>query len=865
MRTLRSWVWRLRGLFDRDRRERELAEEIESHIELHIDHNIRCGMPPGEARRAALLKLGGVEATKEILRDRRSLPLVEHFARDLRYAAFTAVKNKGFTAVVVFTLALGIGVAALVFSVVHALFLRPLPYPDADRLAVVHKSARSGGDKGLMSFSELQDLKARGVFEGVAGCAYAAWPGVLSSGDEVELTSMVGVTEDFFSVLGVRPLLGSTPGSGEHGGIVLSHTLWRRLFQGRRDAIGRQVRLNGLARTVVGVMPADFQLFRSERPEIFAPETAASHHPDAETLECIARLRRGVTLNATMRELGRTAGSGEKGGSERPRYEATDLRLRLFGDYRGALIMLSGAVLFVLLIACANVANLLLARMTVRAQELRIRVALGASRLRVTAQLLTENLLTAIAGGAAGLLLAYEGVRLLERLRMGGFRTLPQFRIDGPVLAFTALLCLLVPLLCSLGPVLRFTAQAGGQLKEGAPTVTPTHWRMGRAIVVCGMAFSFMLLVGAGLLAASFIRLARVDPGFQAAKVMFLEFDDNRLFYEDIIRRQAFYDELVRRVQASPGIAAAGQTDQVPLSDDVWNIALSATLAAPPAGSSGKISVFLRTVDAGFFRALSIPLRKGRLIEARDMRGSQPVAVINESFARRVWGGADPLGQRLNLLGMDLTIVGVAGDVRESGLRNEPTDQLLYVSTSQFIKGNRVLAVRAMSDPAALVSAVKQVARSLEPGAPVVRLRNMSRIVADSIAAERFSALLMTCLGALALALASVGVYALAAFSVSQRTREFGVRLALGAQQRQILGLLMREEAPLVGAAVGLGALGGWVLTRFLASQLYEVSPGDPLFFAAAALCLAAFATVASYLPARRASRADPIAALRWE
>ncbi|MBZ5586665.1 MAG: ADOP family duplicated permease, partial [Acidobacteriia bacterium] len=817
------------------------------------------------ARRAALLKLGGVEATKENCRERRGLPLLEHFARDLRYAGLSAVRNKGFTAVVVLTLALGIGAAALVFSVAHALFLRPLPYADADRLAVVRKAARSGGDKGLLSFRELQELKARGIFNGIAGFAYAAWPGVLSSGEEVELVSMVDVTEDFFTVLGVRPLLGSTPRPGQSGGIVLSHALWGRLFRARSDAVGRQVRLNGATRTVVGVMPAGFQLFRSDRAEVFAPDRAASNHPDAETLACVARLRGGVGLPATMREVARAAAPGESGGSERTRYEAADLRSRLFGEYRGALLTLSVAAAFFLLIACANVANLLLARMTVRLRELRIRVALGASRLRVAAQLLTEGLLTALAGGAAGLLLAHEGVRLLERLRMGGFRALPPFRIDGPVLGLTALLCLLVPLLCTLAPLLRFAVRGGAQLKECAPTVTPTHWRTGRAIVVCAMAFSLMLLVGAGLLASSFLKVARVDPGFKAANVIFLEFDDNRLFFEDIIRRQAFYDELVRRLQDSPEVAAAGQTDQVPLSDDVWNVALSASLATPPSGSSGKVGVFLRTVDAGFFRALKIPLRNGRLVEARDARGSPPVAVINEGFAQRVWGAANPLGQHLNLLGMDLTIVGVAGDVRESGLRNKPNDQILYVSTGQFIKGNRVLAVRATADPAAVVPAVKQLAHGLEPGAPALRVRSMSRIVSDSIAAERFSAVLMTALSALALALASVGVYAVVAFSVSQRTREFGVRLAMGARQGQILGLLLREEAPLVAAAAGLGALGGWVLMRFLAGQLYEVSPGDPLYFGIAALSVAAFAALASYLPARRASRADPVAALRWE
>ncbi len=866
MRTLRSWIWRLRGMFHRGRAERELAEEIESHIQMHVDHNLRRGMAPGQARREALLKLGGLDATKEGCRDRRGLPLVENFARDLRYAALDAVRHKAFTAVVVLTLGLGIGASALVFSAVHALFLRPLPYAGGDRLVEVRKPVRSRGDKGLISFSGLASLKASGVFAGVAGFAYAAWPGVLASGDDMELTSMVDVTGDFFAVLGVPPMLGAAPGPADRSTLVLSYAAWKRLFAGRPDAIGRQARLNGVNRTVVAVMPASFQLFRSERPEIFLPDTAASSHPDAETLACIARLRHGAAFPAVIRDLARVPAPDGKERFQGPGFEAVDLRSSLFGDYRPALLTLFGAVLFVLLIACANVAGLLLARMTVRSRELHLRVALGASLRRVTAQLLTENLVSALAGTVCGLLLAYGGVEMLKQLRMSGFRALPEFRIDGPVLAFTALVCLLVPLLCGLSPVLQLALRRSARLIEGAPTATPAHWRSGRANVVAGLAFSFVLLVGAGLLAATFFKVARIDPGFQTANLMFIEFDDNRLFFEDIVRRQAFYDELVSRAGDLTGVVAAGQSDQVPLSDDVRNVPISVTLATPPAGSSGKAGAFLRTTDGGFFRALGIPLRTGRFLEARDARGSQVAGVINEGFARRVWGApANALGQRLKLLGADVTIVGVAGDVRESGLRNRPADQILYVSTRQFIKGNRVLAVRAKADASGLVPALLRLAASLEPGAPPVRIRNMAQIVADSISAERFSAVLITGLSALALALSSMGVYAVVAFSVSQRIREFGVRLAIGAQRRQILMLLLREEAPLIAAALGLGAAAGLLLTRVLASQLYEVSPGDPLFFIAAGIPVALIAALASCVPAYRASRIDPVAALRWE
>jgi len=379
------------------------------------------------------------------------------------------------------------------------------------------------------------------------------------------------------------------------------------------------------------------------------------------------------------------------------------------------------------------------------------------------------------------------------------------------------------------------------------------------------MAFSFMLLLGAGLLVSSFLRVARVYPGFETANMLFMDFDDNQMFYSNLERRQAFYDSLVSSLQATPGIKAAGMTDQVPLSDDVMTVATPIELTQDSRLTSRNLSVFLRSVDSGFFRAMGIPVKRGRFLAERDNMGASPAAVINESFARRAWGDRDPVGQSLKLYGRELTIVGVVGDIRELGLRTKPAEQVLYVSARQFMKGNRVLVVRTAADPLAMVPTIKRTARSLESSVPAIRARSMARIVSDSIGVERFGALLMSGMGLLALVLACAGVYALVAFSVSQRTREFAVRIALGAQQRQILRLLLKEGAPLIAAAVGLGAIGGWTLSRFLAGQLYGVSPNDPLFFIAAAFSLAAFASVACYVPARKASRADPVSALRYE
>ncbi len=869
MRLPRALLVRLSSLFGRERLERDLAEELDSHLQMHIEDNLRRGMSPAEARRVALIKLGGMDQTKEKCRDRLGFPALEHFVRDLRNGARAIRRNPGFASGVILTLALGIGANTLVFSVVHALLLRPLPFKDGERLSVIEKHSSPAADKSLLSHLNLMDLKKRDhIFEGVAGCDFSSWPGVLKSGGEAELASLVGVTEDFFTVLGVRPVIGGLPAPGDTTFVMLSYGTWRGFFQGRTDIIGRQVKVDGFARTVAGVMPPDFQLFRSGRPELLLASGAA-RHPDTDSLECVARLKAGVSSHQAEDAL-RSSIRADTPDSLNARrdvvFRVAGLRERLFGAYRHGVLTLMAAVAFVLLIACVNVANLMLARTAVRGGELSIRVALGASRVRVAMQVLTESLVLAILGGGLGVGLAFAGLQSMYRLGILSFRGLPPFRIDGPVLAFAGLVALLPPLMCSVAPVLRFFAgMRSFASRQWAGTFTPASWRLSRLMVISGMAFCFVLLVGTGLLVTSFVRLSRVDPGFQAENVMFVDFDDNALFYSALGRRQTFYSELVTSLGSSPGIRATGLTDQVPLSDDVSSVPTLVTLPGRVSQESGSVNVFLRSVDAGFFSVMGIPLKKGRLFSGNDTRQSASVAVINEAFVRRCWGDADPIGRRLRLYSQEPTIIGVVGDVSAFGLKHKPVEDVLYVSVEQFQKGNRVLAVRTLSDPLALAAEIKNQARSIEPSAPVIRVRTMPGIISDSIRAERSSAVLMTSLGGLALVLACIGIYALISFFVSQHSREFAVRIALGASDRQILTMLFGQALRMVVMGTVIGAMGAWAMSRFLSGQLYGVEPGDPLIYGLAALCMAGLGLLACYLPARRAAGTDPAFVLRWE
>ncbi len=869
MRLPRPLLTRLSDLFVKERLERDLSEELDSHLQMHIENNLRRGMSPAEARRVALIKLGGLDQTKEKCRDRRGFPALEHFVRDLRNGARVVRRNPGFASGVIFTLALGIGANTLVFSVVHALLLRPLPFKDGERLSVIQKHYSPAGDKGLLSHLNLMDLKKRDrIFEGVAGCDFSAWPGVLKSGGEVELASLVGVTEDFFTVLGVKPVIGGLPAPGDTSFVMLSYGTWRGFFQSRTDIIGRQVKVDGFTRTVAGVMPSEFQLFQSGRPELLLPSGAA-RRPDTDTLECVARLKAGVSPRQAEDQLGSSIHADTPDSLNAGRdviFRVAGLRERLFGAYRHGVLTLMAAVGFVLLIACVNVSNLMLARTAVRGGELSIRVALGASRVRVAMQVLTESLMLAILGGGLGVALAIAGLQSMYGLGILSFRGLPPFRIDGPVLAFAGLVALLPPLLCSVVPVLRlFAGTRSFANRQWAGTFTPASWRLSRLMVISGMAFCLVLLVGTGLLVTSFVRLSRVDPGFHAENVMFVDFDDNSLFYSALDRRQAFYRELVTSLESSPGIRATGLTDQVPLSDDVSSVPTPVTLLGHVSQESRNVSVFLRSVDAGFFSVMGIPLKKGRLFSDHDTRQNAPVAVINEAFARRCWGDADPVSRRLRLYAQEPIIIGVVGDVSAFGLKRKPAEDVLYVSVEQFQKGNRVLAARTWSDPLALASVIRNQARSIEPSAPIIRIRTMTGIISDSIRAERSSAVLMTSLGGLALVLACIGIYALISFFVSQHSREFAVRIALGASSRQILRMLFAQALRMVVTGIAVGALGAWAMSRFLSGQLYGVEPGDPLIYALAAFCMAGLGMVACYLPARRAAGTDPAVVLRWE
>ena len=874
--------------------EREMDDEMRFHVEMEAADLIARGVDPAEARRLALLGFGGVARFKEAGLEARSARWLSDAAYDLRYAARALRRNPAFAVVAVLTAALGIGATTAVFSVVDGILIKPLPFPEADRLVSVWSAnPRQGDDPFTTSppdFRELASADTRAVRSLAAFYPTAFTLAV--GGDEPLRVSGARVSPTFFATLDVAPRHGRAflPADGEYGAhrvLLISDGLWARAFGRDAAIVGKTVTLDREPFTVVGVMPPEVR-FPERRtdawvPIAFEPGNALNTRGNY-FLQIVGRLGPSAAIAQAHDALHRIAA---RVAAEHPEGNMTTVRLVPLRDQlvgagvRSALLVFFGAIALVLLIACVNLASLLLARGAARQRELAVRTGLGASRGRLVRQLLAESLLIGVLGGVAGALLAAVGV---TALRAGGPADLPRLdevAVDARALAFVTLLSVVTAVGFGLAPALQTSrASAAMALREGGRgSVTGTRRRTREILVAVQMALAVVLLVGSGLLIRSFAEVARVDPGFRVESVLTMSIPLPRSQYSSGPPMWAFLDQVLERVRALPGVRSAAATSALSLAGGYWGKRISFADRAPATSLDQVPHVGYRVVTRGYFETMGVTVRAGRVFDENDRAGGPGVVVVNETAARKFWPGRSPIGATIWMGSPEaliagrlpssfrfprLRVVGVVGDERFMALDQPAGPEVYQLSTQVTERGSdKYLVVRSDADPLVLAGAVRREVRTLDPYQPVAEVATMSQLVHGALAQRRFSATLLGTFAALALTLAAVGLYGVVSYSVTQRRRELGLRMALGASARRVLALVLKQglRPAIAGAVVGLAA--AVVLTRLMTSMLFAVAPGDPLTMLAVAGVLGAVAVLASVVPARRALRVHPAEALR--
>ncbi|HEX7049886.1 MAG TPA: ABC transporter permease [Longimicrobiales bacterium] len=803
--------------------------------------------------------------------------------QDVRYAARSLRRNPGFAVVALLTLALGIGANSAIFSVISGVLLRPLPYEEGERLVRLEQYASMPGmDHTGISVQELRDYR-----EGTRALSglveyHSLWFTLLDRGVPERVQAGV-VSWDFFEVLGVEPILGRTflPSENREGAepvLVLGHEFWRTRFGGDPGVIGRTVEMNDQVHTIVGVLPPlpDYP----GNNDVWVPWYACpfrtgdvwTGYRDWRALQVFGRLRPGTTIERARADVARVAGAmfaehpeaypdGEGFGAT-----VVPLREELTRTARPVFLVLFGMAGFVLLIACANVANLTLARMSGREQELAVRSALGASRGRLTRQLLTESALLAVAGGALGLLVAVYATDLLAAFAARFTPRAGEVAVDGRVLLFTLGVSVATGVAIGLVSAVLFGRSVESSLREGGghATAGAGRQRIRSALVAAQLAGTFMLLIGAGLMIQSFLKLQRVDPGFDPEHVLTMRIDLDWSSYLADDDRREFYRRLLEKVGALPGVVSAGLAGYVPLGGGVPSIPFQ--IAGRPVPEGGiRPRTDHQVVSPGYFETLHIPLLRGRTFTARDHEDATDVVVISRSLARRYWGDENPIGARMSGDGEHwATVVGVVGDVKQEELAGEVVDQV-YIALSESPPTGAHLMIRTTANPTSVARQAIAAVHSIDPRQPVAFVRTLEEVRGESIAAPRLTTVLLGLFGALALAISVAGIAGLIAFTVGQRTQELGIRIALGAEPGRVLWMVARRAVAMVAVGLGAGAAGALALSRFIAGWLYDVSPTDPGTFIGVSLALLAAAMLAAYAPARRATRIDPVTALRSE
>ena len=887
--TSREWVSRLWATFRPTRSDRDLEDELTAHLELAADEERRRGNSEGSAVRTARLRAGGVAQAMEAQRDQRGLAWLENLARDVRFACRTLRKAPGFTAVAVLTLALGIGANSAMFSVINAVLLRPLPFPSPERLAAVASIdlRASAGPSGSASWPDFFDWRSSArTFEHLS--AYRETGFTLVDGGQASHVPGAVVTSDLLSTLGIKPAIGRDfRGDEERAGAdvaLISDSIWRSQFAAAADIVGRAVTLNSRRFTIVGVMPPAFHfpvsvpaaqiwITNAEDARVDDPaDSPMTAERGAHFIKVIGRLHATASVASAQAELevvaaGLARAHPDDSGNRGVRV-VSELD-RLVGDTRQSLLVLLAAVGCVLLIACVNLANLLLARGAGRGREMALRTALGASGRRIVLQLLTESLVLAAFGTGCGLALAYGSIAALVRLAPVTVRGLDQVTIDGVVVAFTAVMGGASALIFGLIPAFQTsrTDSAIGGAASARATQGRGQRRLRGALVIAETAIGVVLLLGASLLLRSFDRLLRTPPGFEAQHLVTATFrlPESRYPY---LKQILFYDNVLSDLRALPGVESAAAAAPLPLSGSHYTISFQQSGAERP--QSERLSADFGMVSPGYFRTLQVPLVRGREFSETDSDAAARVVIVNERFARQYFGDVDPVGQRIKP-GLSTTeketpwreIVGVVGDIRHQRL-SEESRPAYFVPYAQGLISPLSLVVRT-NNAIGMVEDIRKTLARKDPELALYDVKTMEEYLATSVATPRFQTLLLALFASVGLALTAVGLYGVMAYGVAQRTREFGIRLALGARPGEVLGLVLRGALRLIAVGLIVGMVAGALATRILANALYSIDPLDPATFAGVATMLTGVALVASYLPARRAIRIDPIAALRSE
>jgi putative ABC transport system permease protein len=876
------WIYsiplRIRSLFHRDAVEHELDDELQFHLDQKTQHYIDGGLAPEEARRRARRDIDGLEIRKEQCRDARRVSRLEDLIQDLRFSVRTLRKSPAFTTAAVLTLALGIGANAAIFSVVNAVLLRWLPYPNSEQLFTLQSN---------QSLPDLEDIqKQTNSFAAIGGITKPALD-FIGQGEPVQIYGGL-CNAELFDALGFTPVLGRafSPAEDSYGGpalVVLTHGFWTRYFGGDAAILGKSIRLSGNSYTVIGVLPRQFWL--PGRPvDVLASlrvvDPSAAKERGVHFLHTFFRLKPSISIAQASAEMGIVdQWLALHYPEENTARDFTDIRRRLlslqdsiFGDVRPELLVLSAAVGLVLLIACVNFASLQLARCATRQREIAIRAALGAPSGRLIRQMLTESVLLSLLGGAAGLVLAALGVRFLMTLTPADLPRIANTSIDTAVLGFTFAVSLLTGIVFGLVPALSATLfGVSARLKEDARTTAggASGHRLRKFLVVSEIALALVLLISAGLMIRSFALLHRIDPGFRADNLLTMRLQLPEARYREQTKQRQFHRELLDELNSIPGVQAA-LVSELPMTGDylTHNFVIEGRPRLP-AGSEPEVQT--RTVAGDYFRIMGIPLLSGRDFGPQDRTGGQHVALVNRAFVAQYFPGQDAVGARIDWARSDppdwMTIVGVVGDIKHFGPSEpeEPAVYDLYSQTAQKWKRWMYPTIRGAASPGALLAQVKERLWAIDNQLPVTQVFTMNEIVAASLDHQRFNLTLLGIFAAVALALAVVGIYGVMSYAITQRTNEIGIRVALGAQHSNILWLILGQGLRLTLVGGTLGIVAAFALTRYMSHLLFGISPRDPQTFVAIPFVLFAVALLACYIPARRAMRVDPIVALRYE
>jgi len=895
MNWLRTIAARFVGFLSARQNENELDVELRAHLEALTQENIRRGMNAEEASRAARREFGGVEQTKELYCAQRSLPFIEMLIQDVRFGSRMLRKNPGFAATAVLTLSLGIGASTAVFSVVNGILLKALPYSEPQRIVFPWRISPPGINLGYNEFpwgrvDFLEFARQTKTFQRLAAFKSDSF-NLTGSGDPVFLEGL-RASADFFPALAVTPIRGRVFSADEdqpgHGQVVLlSYSLWREKFFGDPQIIGRSVDLNGSPYTVIGVMPPGFAFPRAnEMPGSFtfpkeaqlwvplALEGGPIHRGEPSELAVVGRLNPGVTLVQAQGELDAFTKHMEEVFPQAKGWfncRVTPLPQQISGDLRRPLLLLLGAVTIVLLIACSNVANLLLTRAIVRTREFSLRAALGAGNSRLIRQLLTESMLLALVGGLIGILFAQIALYFVRLFGPSNVPRLREVALDPSVFLYTLAATLftgvffgLLPALGTSGTNLFESLKEGGQ-RSGTSLAKST---LRRALLIAEVALALVLVISAGLLVRTFHHLLTVDGGFRSDHVLTFEMALPSAKYPDANRIVGLYQKLLPQLQSLPGVKAAAVSETVPMGGAGESTVIHLPDRPPAPGGQRPYAAYT-IVSPKYFSAVGTSILRGREFLSSDTNEAQHVAIVSRTMAEKYWPGQDPIGKQVQIPiePAPMTIVGVAADVKHISLREETGPEMYVTYTQKPWPSMQIMqiALRTAADPDSVVGSVREAIHATDPDLPIAKLTSLTALVDDSLAPARFAMVLLAAFGALAVALAAIGMYGVISYTVAQRTQEIGIRMAMGATGREIFLMVLAQGSRMAGLGVAIGFLAALVVTRFMASFLYGVQPTDPLTFAAVSLLLIVIALLACCVPARRAFRVDPLVALRYE